>query len=292
VAKQEFRLAQTRGDQFFQPERGGRDAARKLRHESHARFLDALFELQGLVWFVDIEGGPTVNALAEVAGSQNRECAIPLGREDQDHVDVVPATNGPKAGYLGGVKVAGRLLGKMRNLAANGPYLKPVGKGPQGGPMSTFPGFTQSNDARTKLHSGGFASLGAGERKVPIRKFPSTIELSYLEWSPCHQFKEGISGFSSSDRGGSPKERREQQEQYWQISQRWLPVVLHFIHWGRDWIASTQVLARLRIVANAGTMDGRPAKFPYTRTLCSPANPVAGMSAAGMFSHSKRSEST
>jgi hypothetical protein len=142
VAKQELGLAEARGDQLLQPQRGGGDAAGKLRHEGNARGFDPLFELQGFVGLVDIEGGSAVNAFAIVACGKDGERSIPLRREDQNDIHVVATAYGPKSGDFGCVEIAGRLLGQMRNLAADRPDFKPVGKSPQGGAVSTFPGFT------------------------------------------------------------------------------------------------------------------------------------------------------
>ena len=74
--------------------------------------LDALAKLPGLGRIVDIERRPAIDALAIVARRQHRQRAIPLGREDQDDIDVVAGTQRPKAIDFRRGKLAGRLLAR------------------------------------------------------------------------------------------------------------------------------------------------------------------------------------
>src|SRR5690606_11202735 len=101
---------------------GGRSqAARKLGHERHASRLHLVLQLAGIVRRVDIECRAAIDTLAVLAGCQNGQMAVPLRRENEDDVDVVPLADRTKAVDLCRIEIASRLLSQMADLAADRP---------------------------------------------------------------------------------------------------------------------------------------------------------------------------
>ncbi len=152
MTEDELGTAESRGDQLLQAERGRGQAAGEFGHERDARFFNAGLEDLGLGRVVEIEGRPAIDALAIVAGRQHWQRTIPLGREDQDHIDIVAGAQGAKAVHFGGIEIAGGLRGQVSHFTADGPDLKPIGERSQRRPMSRIPRLAQADNAHTKFH--------------------------------------------------------------------------------------------------------------------------------------------
>ena len=151
VAEKDARRAEAGGDEFFEPERGGREAAGKLGHEGDAGFANAVAEYGGFVVF-ELQGGGAVDAFAGVAGGVDGQRAEPLGGEEQDGVDVAAGGEGAKAVVNAGAELAGGLLGPVLDGIAEGGDFEAVGECPQRRQMARFPHRPDSNDADPDFH--------------------------------------------------------------------------------------------------------------------------------------------
>ncbi len=127
MAKDQLRLAEARGDQLFQAQRGRRQSPRELGHEGDACLFDALAEIAGLSRVIDVEGCAAIDALAMIAGGENGEGSVPLGGEDHNDVDIVAAGECAEAIHLLGREISSGLLGEVGDLTADGANLEAVG---------------------------------------------------------------------------------------------------------------------------------------------------------------------
>jgi len=152
VAEEQLGFAEAADDQLFQAQGRWRQAAGKFRHEGDARFFHLLFDEIRFRRIGDIEGRPAVDRFAVLAGRQNRQRAVPLRRENQHRIDIGPGTESPKTVHGLHMKVASRLIRQVGHFTADAADLEPVGKGSKRRAVAIFPGFTETDDANTKLH--------------------------------------------------------------------------------------------------------------------------------------------
>ena len=151
MAEEQSRRAQAGGDQFLQADRGRRVAAGKFGHEGDARLFDPLFDLLGFLEF-QIEPRRAIDGLAGIAGGQDRQRAVPLRRENENGVDILPRGERAVAVHGIGVEFGGGLFGAMRDLIAHRTDLEAIGHRSQRRGMPRLPDVAQSDEADAEFH--------------------------------------------------------------------------------------------------------------------------------------------
>ncbi len=135
VAEQQARIAQPRGDELFQTQRGRRLATGEFGHESDAGGFDPLLQQRGLIG-VEVERGGAIHGFAGVAGGQNGQRSEPATRQHHHRVDVFTLGQSTETVDRVGAEVARGNLGPMGNRLADCPNLEAVAERAQSRSMA------------------------------------------------------------------------------------------------------------------------------------------------------------
>ena len=95
------------------------------------------------VFHAEIHAAGAIDRLARLAGSQDRQGAIPLRGQNKNDVHIFASGEHAEAIDRRGAKLDRHLMCSMRHLIANGPQFKPIGEHPQGRSMALMPEITQ-----------------------------------------------------------------------------------------------------------------------------------------------------
>ena len=142
MAEEQPRIAQPRGNQFLQPQSGRGITPREFGHEGDSRLFDPVFDPCRVV-HAEIHAAGTIDRLARLARSQDRQGAIPLRGQNKNDVHVFASGEHAETVDRRGAELGRHLVGSMRHLIANGPQLEPIGEHPQGRSMAMMPEITQ-----------------------------------------------------------------------------------------------------------------------------------------------------
>ncbi len=151
VAEQQPRRTEPRGDEFLQPQRGGRLPPEQLGHEDHPRLLDAAADRLGLVRLEARRRGRSkspCDARRPPGSGASRTTAAPRGGWRR----CPPGRPGRESHRPPGPKLRGRQLGPAPDLLADRADFQAVGQGPKRRQIAPLPSLSQTNQPEPKLH--------------------------------------------------------------------------------------------------------------------------------------------